>query len=81
MAYCDPDIPRRDFTQVYRPGLDTLILIGPEGDFSPQEIRLALDSGFSPVTLGNNRLRTETAALYALSACHILDQSSAAPES
>lgn len=76
MAYCDPDIPRRDFTQVYRPGLDTLILIGPEGDFSPQEIRLALDSGFSPVTLGNNRLRTETAALYALSACHILDQSS-----
>ena len=73
MAYCDPSIPRVDFAQTYRPGADTLILIGPEGDFSPPEIRLALDSGFRPVTLGNNRLRTETAALYALSACHILD--------
>lgn len=73
MAYCDPSIPRVDFAQTYRPGTDTLILIGPEGDFSPPEIRLALDSGFRPVTLGNNRLRTETAALYALSACHILD--------
>lgn len=78
MAYCDPSIPRVDFARTYRPGADTLILIGPEGDFSPQEIRLALDSGFAPVTLGNNRLRTETAALYALSACHILDD--AAPQ-
>lgn len=76
MAYCDPSIPRVDFAQTYRPGADTLILIGPEGDFSPPEIRLALDSGFRPVTLGNNRLRTETAALYALSACHILDDAS-----
>lgn len=75
VAYCDPSIPRVDFAQSYRAGADTLILIGPEGDFSPQEIKLTLDSGFKPVTLGNNRLRTETAALYALSACHILDQS------
>jgi 16S rRNA (uracil1498-N3)-methyltransferase len=40
------------------------ILIGPEGDFSPQELELALASGYIPITLGKNRLRTETAGLY-----------------
>ena len=42
-----------------------LILIGPEGDFSPTELNIALLNGFKPVTLGNTRLRTETAALAA----------------
>lgn len=42
-----------------------LILIGPEGDFSPAEIERALQNGFKAVTLGNTRLRTETAALAA----------------
>lgn len=41
------------------------VLIGPEGDFSPAEIESAIDSGYIPVTLGNSRLRTETAALQA----------------
>jgi 16S rRNA (uracil1498-N3)-methyltransferase len=45
------------------------ILIGPEGDFSTKEIKLALDNNFIPVTLGNTRLRTETAALVA---CHTI---------
>lgn len=40
-----------------------LLLIGPEGDFSKEEIKLALDSKYSPVNLGQSRLRTETAAL------------------
>ncbi|MEQ1554157.1 MAG: 16S rRNA (uracil(1498)-N(3))-methyltransferase [Ferruginibacter sp.] len=44
---------------------DTTILIGPEGDFSPKEIALALENNFEPVALGNTRLRTETAALVA----------------
>lgn len=43
----------------------SLILIGPEGDFSASEVELALGSGFVPVTLGNNRLRTETAGIVA----------------
>ncbi|MCM1076110.1 MAG: 16S rRNA (uracil(1498)-N(3))-methyltransferase [Bacteroides sp.] len=73
VAYCDQSIPRVDFAQTYQPHRDTLILIGPEGDFSPTEIARTLDAGFRPVTLGDNRLRTETAALYALSACHIID--------
>jgi 16S rRNA (uracil1498-N3)-methyltransferase len=42
-----------------------LILIGPEGDFSPEEIKFALQNGFIPITLGNQRLRTETAAVVA----------------
>ena len=46
-------------------GSSRLILIGPEGDFSPREIRLALDHGFLPVSLGHTRLRTETAGLVA----------------
>lgn len=43
----------------------TLILIGPEGDFSPKEVGSALQQGFVPVTLGDNRLRTETAGVVA----------------
>ena len=44
---------------------DTLVLVGPEGDFSPEEVELALSCGFCPVSLGMSRLRTETAALVA----------------
>tara|TARA_Y100000589_G_C27155297_1_gene630578 strand:- start:947 stop:1642 length:696 start_codon:yes stop_codon:yes gene_type:complete len=43
----------------------TLILIGPEGDFSKDEIELAIKSGFEPISLGNSRLRTETAGIVA----------------
>lgn len=49
---------------------DYLILIGPEGDFSPDELESALDHGFQKVSLGTSRLRTETAGL---AACHILN--------
>lgn len=48
----------------------TCVLIGPEGDFSPKEIALAYSQGVKPVTLGNSRLRTETAALVA---CHTVN--------
>jgi 16S rRNA (uracil1498-N3)-methyltransferase len=44
---------------------NTTILIGPEGDFTPQEIALAVENNFTPVALGDTRLRTETAALVA----------------
>lgn len=44
---------------------DTLVLVGPEGDFSPEEVELALSCGFRSVSLGMSRLRTETAALVA----------------
>ncbi|MCI5681613.1 MAG: 16S rRNA (uracil(1498)-N(3))-methyltransferase [Paludibacteraceae bacterium] len=48
-------------------GRDVLVLIGPEGDFSEQEVQTALREGFRPVSLGNSRLRTETAGVVA---CH-----------
>ncbi len=74
IAYCDDNIPRRLLAQVYNPGdSDTAILIGPEGDFSPREVKMALDAGFVPVSLGPCRLRTETAALSAVETFHILN--------
>ena len=51
---------------VLQPGVPTTVLIGPEGDFSLDEIRLALQNGYRSVTLGRSRLRTETAALVAV---------------
>lgn len=74
IAYCDPSIPRRLLAREYRPGCDAAILIGPEGDFAPDEIRTAIDDGWQPVSLGDNRLRTETAALVAIDTCQILNQ-------
>lgn len=73
VGYCDPSVERIDLARAYTPRRDTLIFIGPEGDFSPAEISTLLTSGVRPVTFGDNRLRTETAALYALTACHVLD--------
>ena len=49
---------------------DTLILIGPEGDFSLKEIQLANENGFEEISLGSSRLRTETAGVIA---CHIVN--------
>lgn len=74
IAYCDPGIERKSFSQLYKKNEDTLILVGPEGDFSQEEIRAALDADFIPVTFGESRLRTETAAAYAIAACHAIDQ-------
>ena len=47
------------------------VLIGPEGDFSQEEVHTALDAGFIPVHLGPSRLRTETAALTAVEAVYL----------
>lgn len=55
---------------IVHPGEDALVLIGPEGDFSEEEVRKATENGFIPISLGKSRLRTETAALVA---CHILN--------
>lgn len=74
IAYCfeDENIPRRNIKEVLESyeGTDIIIMIGPEGDFSHDEARLALESGFIPVSLGESRLRTETAALAAVAAAY-----------
>lgn len=59
---------------LYQKGNNTLVLIGPEGDFSVEEIKLAIDNGFKEISLGESRLRTETAALYACTTVNILNE-------
>lgn len=71
IAYCfeDENHPRRSIKDALS-GKEIVILIGPEGDFSPEEARHALDAGFIPVHLGSSRLRTETAAVTAAEAVY-----------
>jgi 16S rRNA (uracil1498-N3)-methyltransferase len=68
IAHCY-DGERRLLKELHVAGEDATILIGPEGDFSPEEVKMAMEAGYKPVSLGNSRLRTETAALVA---CHVL---------
>ena len=74
IAYCDPSVPRLLFAKEYDPDSNALIMIGPEGDFSPEEIKAAIDAGFLPISLGDSRLRTETAAVMACAMCHTAKQ-------
>lgn len=62
IAHCLPE-QKQHLWQAMQPGKDSLLLIGPEGDFTPQEITLALQHGFQAVSLGETRLRTETAGM------------------
>ena len=73
IAHCEADKPRTPLATALTPGKDAVVLIGPEGDFSPEEIALALECGFQPVSLGPSRLRTETAALYAVTAFNLIN--------
>ena len=57
----------------YNAGNDVLFLVGPEGDFSHEEIELAMSLDCIPVTLGKTRLRTETAAVAAVAYIHALN--------
>lgn len=75
IAYCfdDENVPRRSIKEVLKgwEGGEIAVMIGPEGDFSKAEADLALQNGFIPVHLGESRLRTETAALTAVSAVYL----------
>ncbi len=66
IAHCE-DTHKQSLKSVLTPKQSVTLLIGPEGDFSPNEIALAQEIGFNPVSLGESRLRTETAAIVA---CH-----------
>ena len=66
IAHCE-ETDKKTLKSVLKPHENITILIGPEGDFSENEIALALENQFTPVSLGNTRLRTETAAVVA---CH-----------
>lgn len=66
IAHCEEQSKKALHTEL-KPIQNYTILIGPEGDFSNKEIKTALAKNFTPVTLGNTRLRTETAGIVA---CH-----------
>lgn len=74
IAHCYEEIPR---TYLYDElcGRDVseavTVLIGPEGDFTPDEVRMAVDAGYVSVHLGQSRLRTETAAMVAVMMMHL----------
>lgn len=73
IAHCEEQ--RRDLLKnKIVTGVNYLILIGPEGDFSSEEIELAIQSGFHPVSLGESRLRTETAGLVACHTFNLMNQ-------
>ncbi len=58
----------------YQPGRDVCLMVGPEGGFSPQEAAAAAEAGVTLVSLGHSRLRTETAALAACHAIHLINE-------
>lgn len=66
IAHCDSEFRKVDFHSIAKPKENYLILIGPEGDFSKEEIKLADGNGFTGISLGHQRFRTETAALNAV---------------
>jgi 16S rRNA (uracil1498-N3)-methyltransferase len=68
IGYCESG-EEDELQKVYQKGANALILIGPEGDFSPEEIALAKKQEFLPISLGKSRLRTETAGIVA---CHTM---------
>nr|WP_299381420.1 16S rRNA (uracil(1498)-N(3))-methyltransferase [Allomuricauda sp.] len=72
IAHCDEG-EKMELKRRVAADKDVTILIGPEGDFSKEEIRQAKDNGYTPVSLGNNRLRTETAAIVACTTVAIIN--------
>ena len=74
IAHCNDSSERSKISEVYSKNENALILIGPEGDFSEEEIDYALDKGFFPVHLGRSWLRTETAGVAACHSIYYLNQ-------
>jgi len=72
IAWCD-DVPKTPILSALPEGDDAIILIGPEGDFTKDEFDAATASGYQAISLGQNRLRTETAAVLASQAFYLMN--------
>lgn len=72
IAHCH-ELPKMKLSKIHTSGKKALILIGPEGDFSEEEVKSATAAGFVPVSLSKSRLRTETAALVACHTIHLIN--------
>lgn len=73
IGYCAYIFEKKELRDAFVPGLDNSFLIGPEGDFTREEVELAISYGFNTVSLGSERLRTETAGIYVGILHHILN--------
>lgn len=73
IAHLSDSFKSGSIKSTYKPGEDIVIIIGPEGDFSETEIHAALNNNFAPVTLGQSRLRTETAGITACCLVHFVN--------
>ncbi len=73
IAHCYKN-QQKHFKDLYTKGENSLILIGPEGDFTQEEVTLALEKGFEPITFGESRLRTETAGIVACSTFNLINE-------
>lgn len=73
IAHCIPDKTKKPLAEILKPGKEAVILIGPEGDFTQEEVNLAIQNGFKPVSLSRQRLRTETAAISACAFFNVLN--------
>lgn len=74
IAHCYQQFARNKITEVYSRNENATILIGPEGDFSEDEVGHAIENGYIPVHLGRSRLRTETAGLAACHSIYFINQ-------
>ena len=73
IAHCE-DTDKKIFKTVLKPGQKVTIMIGPEGDFSTSEIKKAFQQDFTPISLGESRLRTETAGIVAAQTISFINQ-------
>lgn len=73
IGYCGAQGKKRYISELFQKGIDSSFLIGPEGDFTPEEVALTMAEGFHPVALGDERLRTETAGIYVGILHHVLN--------
>jgi 16S rRNA (uracil1498-N3)-methyltransferase len=74
IAHCNPSFSSNKIDKIYEKDRDAVILIGPEGDFSEEELTLAFKNDFRSVHLGNSRLRTETAGIAACHSVYFINQ-------
>lgn len=74
IAHCNEAYKRRGIADSYQHGNNAMIMIGPEGDFSNEEIKAAMGKGFEGIHLGKSRLRTETAGVAACHSIYFLNQ-------
>jgi 16S rRNA (uracil1498-N3)-methyltransferase len=74
IAHCEDDMDKKEIHSMISKNKNYIVMIGPEGDFNPDEIKAAKSKGFEAISLGKARLRAETAAIYVCNAIDVLNK-------